>query len=96
MRDDREREVERLSKAARKMEYTGRMRAIKAASGCADCGFKNPLALDFHHIDARNKRFSLGCTREWVGYGWLTILDEIAKCIVLCANCHRIRHREAA
>lgn len=63
---------------------------IKKELKCEKCGFNHPAALDFHHIDPKTKSFGLGGRiserhRE-------EILLEIDKCIVLCANCHRIEH----
>lgn len=65
--------------------------AIKTASGCVDCGFNAHFAaLDFDHIDRQEK-----CkTVSWLvshGAPMQQILDEIEKCEVVCANCHRIR-----
>lgn len=54
---------------------------------CVDCGYSNILALDFHHLG--NKRIGVG---RAVANGSLKKLqEEIDKCVVLCANCHRIR-----
>ena len=55
-----------------------------------DCGERDPLVLDFDHVDPKNKRVEI----YWLAHGtfaWSTILDEIAKCEVRCANCHRLR-----
>lgn len=58
---------------------------------CMICGyFKCGDALDFHHIDPKQKDFSLsvkGLTRSWD-----KIQKEIDKCVLLCANCHREVH----
>jgi len=43
--------------------------------------------MDFHHVDGE-KSMTLG---EVGGASLKRIHAEIAKCIVLCANCHRIR-----
>ena len=64
--------------------------AIKLEKGCELCGYnEHPAALDYDHIDPSQKEFSIG---EAIGQaqGKQRILDEIAKCRVLCANCHRI------
>lgn len=57
---------------------------------CADCGIKyiTPV-MEFDHIDD-NKDFTISPS---VGRGIAvaTLLAEIAKCEVVCANCHRIR-----
>ena len=55
---------------------------------CADCGIRfPPCCMDFHHLS--DKRFAVG--RSW-HRGIATLKREIAKCVVLCSNCHRIRH----
>ena len=61
---------------------------IKQQTGCEICGYnEHPHALQFDHIDPKEKKFSIGtfrcCSRE-------TLLKEIAKCRVLCANCHAV------
>jgi len=56
---------------------------------CAYCGYQNPIALEFHHINPETKSDNIS---ELVknGASWLRIMNEIKKCKVLCANCHRI------
>lgn len=64
------------------------VQAIKLARGCVDCGFNtNPAALDFDHV--RGKKFK--GVGAMVNFGKDRIDAEIAKCVVRCANCHRIR-----
>jgi predicted HNH restriction endonuclease len=50
----------------------------------------NWLCFEFHH-DGEEKKYSIS-TLAQKGYAIETIKAEIAKCVVLCANCHRIRH----
>jgi len=68
---------------------------LKANLSCKRCGFnEHPVALDFHHRDPSQKKFRIGqATAKWKSYDALVI--EIAKCDVLCANCHRITHLNA-
>ena len=62
---------------------------IKTDAGCADCGYNTyPEALDFDHLPGFEKRASVGIL--WSGK-LETLLAEIAKCEVVCANCHRHR-----
>jgi predicted RNA-binding protein YlxR (DUF448 family) len=57
---------------------------------CVDCGETNPVVLEFDHL--RDKSFSIG--GQLTTRSWQAILDEIEKCEVVCANCHRIRTAE--
>lgn len=56
---------------------------------CVDCGETNPVVLDFHH-----ERDKIATIAQLVHNGCSTnkLKREIDKCIVLCSNCHRIRH----
>jgi hypothetical protein len=54
---------------------------------CTDCGVRDPLVLEFDHL--RNKAFNIG--EGFAERVWKTILEEIEKCEVVCANCHRRR-----
>ena len=54
---------------------------------CVDCGETDPIVLEFDHL--RDKKFSIA--KGWRGHEWQKVLDEIAKCEVVCANCHRRR-----
>jgi hypothetical protein len=61
---------------------------IKQDAGCAICGFDEyPEALHFHHLDSEDKKFniSMSCVH---GMDEVDIAEEIAKCIIVCANCH--------
>ena len=62
------------------------LREHKLRVGCADCGYAaHHAALEFHHRS--NKKINLSFAKS---IGQAT--TEMAKCDVLCANCHRIRH----
>jgi hypothetical protein len=64
-------------------------------TACWKCGFDEGIesvsVLDFHHMDATQKLFSLTvrnmCNRAWSG-----VLPEIKKCALLCCRCHRLLH----
>ena len=57
------------------------------AHPCADCGETDPVVLEFDHRG--DKAFTIGAALR--DRRWDDILDEIAKCDVVCANCHRRR-----
>lgn len=58
---------------------------------CACCGNTFPYSVyDFHHLNSEEKDFSLGDKHSTVK--WELVKQEIDKCILLCANCHRIVH----
>jgi hypothetical protein len=54
---------------------------------CLDCGEKDPLVLEFDHL--RDKAFNIAT--KMTAYSWETVLEEIAKCEVVCGNCHKRR-----
>jgi hypothetical protein len=55
---------------------------------CVDCGESDPVVLEFDHRDATTKFRAVAQMIE-ARYAWSTILEEIEKCDVRCANCHR-------
>ena len=60
-------------------------------NGCAICGYnKNPCALDFHHVNPKDKKMIIDAGT--IDNSNKRIADELNKCILLCANCHRVIH----
>jgi hypothetical protein len=58
---------------------------------CAECDESRPPALDFHHPGEKD----LGVARMVQrGYSKESIRQELERCEVLCANCHRVLHYE--
>ena len=71
----------------KKLEY---MQRYKLLVGCAFCGYKEHYAaLDFDHINPSEKSGTI--SQSYNGWGMKKIKDEIRKCQVLCANCHRVK-----
>ena len=60
---------------------------------CIRCGEAHPAVLDFHHRNPIEKDFQIGYMVQSQRARDL-VLAEIAKCDVLCANCHRKYHWE--
>lgn len=73
----------RKKRKAEAIEYKG--------GKCECCGYDKYIgALEFHHRDPSQKDFGLshkGMTRSWD-----KMVDELDKCIMVCANCHREIH----
>lgn len=66
-----------------------RLRMIKGHYGCKICNRKpHPIALDFHHINPSTKSEQVS-RMAWDGSQWEEIIEEIQKCIIVCATCHR-------
>jgi hypothetical protein len=56
---------------------------------CVDCGNDDVRVLEFDH-KSRLDKFSTVCNMI-NRYNWKTILKEIDKCEIRCANCHKIK-----
>jgi hypothetical protein len=88
--DRREYMINAVAKRRKKI----RQMALDYLGGkCSLCNYNRcEAALDFHHIDEKTKNFGLsqsGLTRSWE-----RTKEELNKCVLLCANCHREIHAE--
>jgi len=64
----------------------------KAQQKCRDCPETHPACLDFHHREGEEKTMRVS---KLVYQGTLSALQaEVAKCDVVCSNCHRKHHFE--
>jgi 5-methylcytosine-specific restriction endonuclease McrA len=83
--DRRDYLIKAVSKRRRKIKE----QAIALKGGkCQICGYSRYQgALDFHHIDPTTKTFGIGSSGH--SRSWERVLEELAKCILVCANCHR-------
>ena len=85
-----------MDKATRKREYKNKVRGIvrlylqdyKSTRPCS-CGEKRHYCLIFHHKDRTTKCFDLSQARD---HAFKDIVAEVAKCRVMCANCHSELH----
>jgi hypothetical protein len=79
-------------RATKRREIRDYLRSLKLNQPCTDCGgIFPPTCMDWDHLDPANKEFDIcqDSTREL--YSKEKIHAEIAKCEIVCANCHRIR-----
>ncbi len=56
---------------------------------CTTCGEKNPVLLEFDHIDPLNKKIEVSML-VGMGVSLSSLEKEINKCRVLCMRCHRL------
>ena len=61
---------------------------------CSVCGYKNFVALDFHHTEPGKKDFGIGefIRKSFTEKNKRILLKELGKCICMCSNCHREFH----
>jgi len=60
-------------------------------SKCKECGHADPRHLVYHHRDGETKIDSIARMHK-NGYTKQDVLDEIAKCDLLCVHCHKNKH----
>lgn len=78
----------KISRLATKRKLRTRMVDYLRGKSCLLCGEDDIRVLEFDHLDQTTKSFTIA----WAlgrGKSWQTIEAEIAKCRILCANCHR-------
>jgi hypothetical protein len=77
----------KATKEANKVKWA----SYKSTLSCVYCGYnEHPSALDFHHVvrgPGNAKVYKLAADNSWA-----RLWEEIKKCIVLCAVCHRHLH----
>lgn len=57
---------------------------------CQLCGYNKCIqALEFHHVNPEEKELDFGINAN---RSWAATREEIKKCVLLCANCHREVH----
>ena len=78
----------RIRTQARRLERTKLLLDYFVKHPCTDCGEVDPVVLEFDHLSG-DKLFNVAEALSW--RTWNAILEEIEKCEVVCANCHRRR-----
>ena len=81
--------LSKVTTAKRYREGKAFIDAYKRRLGCRECGRTEPCGLDLHHTDPSVKNRDVArlasCSKA-------RIVGELAKCVVLCAYCHRLEH----
>lgn len=79
-------------KRQREAELVSWMRAVKSGP-CADCGRRfHPAAMTFDHLPGTTKRSDIATLVRRTSIRLAS--EEIAKCELVCANCHAVRTYE--
>lgn len=85
------RKVSLIAAVKRRRKKLREMAIDYKGGSCQICGYNRcGAALDFHHVDEKQKEFGIsakGYTRSWE-----KVKEELDKCVMLCANCHREVH----
>lgn len=75
---------------AKRRDIAEYIRTFKDGKPCADCRESFPsYVLDFDHRDQTTKTIIV--SRIARTQSWRRLHAELAKCDVVCANCHRVR-----
>lgn len=78
---------QKANKFAENRKYIERSKDVP----CADCGLWYPTyVMDFDHLPQHKKLFNIS-DHQRKNLSIQQLMDEVAKCEVVCANCHRIR-----
>jgi hypothetical protein len=85
---------DKANKQGKETRVKNKKRAIETKGGkCISCGIEhngtNDVIFDFHHLDPTEKEVDPG---KLMGGSWEKVEKEISKCVLLCANCHRLEH----
>ncbi len=65
--------------------------SLQAGQPCADCGCSYPpYVMEWDHLPGSVKTLVIADTRR-AAFSRKRILDELANCELVCANCHRER-----
>lgn len=84
-------EVTARKKKAARHKRVELIELLKMSVGCRQCGVSGKGILDLHHKDPSKKVFAISSNHDKYG-GHDNLMAEIAKCVVLCSNCHRSHH----
>lgn len=83
----RRKELLTEQRQARRVASQDHVREYLQTHPCVDCGEDDWIVLDFDHV--RGVKYKEISILVGHGYSLPTVVAEIAKCEVRCANCHR-------
>ncbi len=78
-----------LSGQEKKIDALRALRALKEMTPCSDCGRHYAhYVMDFDHRPETEKKFLVS---QFRAHNLAALIEEVDKCDIVCANCHRIR-----
>jgi protein-arginine kinase activator protein McsA len=91
----RESYLQRARLRRQKLRNIFRKNMIKYLSNrvCVDCGENDIRVLELDHLDPQLKEFTVSQAVR-LGKSWDEVVQELKKCQILCANCHKKRTAE--
>jgi predicted HNH restriction endonuclease len=91
-REYRKKNREKITEKKREKRRSKLLTLIGRKGGkCSICsGTFDPCVYDFHHTNPADKEFTIG---ENMNIPIQKLLSEVDKCILVCANCHRLLHK---
>lgn len=89
--------MSKRSEAVKRWRSNTKTRIVKAMGGaCVICGYNRcQSSLHLHHLDQSKKEFSFSSIRANCK-SWSKIVEELRKCVLVCANCHGEIHEGLA
>ncbi len=77
-----------IAAVAKRRKVIKKKSVLYKGGKCELCGYSRCIeALDFHHRDPDTKKF--GISNKGYTRSWQNVQDELDKCVLVCANCHR-------
>lgn len=87
--------IRQASQKAIRVRNIAFVKEFLSKNPCVGCGESDVVVLDFDHIDPKTKSLGISRMSASMHFSLDRIRAEMAKCQVLCANCHRRKtHKE--
>ena len=88
---ERHKEKRKEQAVAWQSKFSAWCDTFKQGKPCTDCGeVFHPCAMQWDHLRSETKKCNVALIRG-TGLGYKAFLEEIAKCELVCSNCHAIR-----
>lgn len=83
----RQKEIRKRNTNNRRVQHKEKILQYLLTHNCTDCAESDPIVLEFDHVHGKKSfNISAGLMKNWE-----VIEEEINKCEVVCANCHKKR-----